>query len=168
MGGRDGVTESLIDRLVQEVMGIAARFALEAVAEALDSPLPSRAPDEPADCSSRAQSDGHSSNEIERLRQVLLTMVQNEPTVGEAAERLGMSRRSLQRKLQDHGTTFMGLIEDTKRDAAIFYLMQNKSAAKVALLLGFRNATSFHRAFKRWTGTTPLDYRRRMSENKLG
>jgi AraC-like DNA-binding protein len=168
MGDRDVAVESLIDHLAREVMGIAARFVLEAVAEALDGDVPSYPRHEPADCPSRAPGDGPSPTEIERLRRVLLTMVQHEPTVGEAALQLGMSRRSLQRKLQDHGTSFMSLVEDTKRDVAIGYLMQYKSAAEVALLLGFRNATSFHRAFKRWTGTTPLDYRRKMSDKKQG
>lgn len=160
MGDRDVAVESLVDRLAQEIMSIVARFALEAVAEALDGHLPPTI--------RAAPGDGDSSNEIERLRRVLLTMVHNEPTVGEAAEQLGMSRRSLQRKLQDHGTSFMGLVEDTKKDVAIGYLMQYKSAAEVAPLLGFRNATSFHRAFKRWTGTTPLDYRRKMNERNPG
>lgn len=77
-----------------------------------------------------------------------------------AAERLGMTPRSLQRRLSDQGTTFQRFLDELRCELARGYLGERRmSLAEVAFLLGFSEASAFHRAFKRWTGTTPREYR---------
>lgn len=84
-----------------------------------------------------------------------------EPTLSSVAAKLKMSSRSLQRRLQDEGTTFARLLADLRRDLASRYLSNaGTTIAEVAFLLGFTEISAFHRAFKRWTGTTPAEYKR--------
>ena len=78
----------------------------------------------------------------------------------EVARRLHMSERSLQRHLRDEGVRFEALVEGLRRDLAMSYLSDRKMAiAEVAYLLGYSEPSAFHRAFKRWTGTTPGELR---------
>lgn len=85
---------------------------------------------------------------------------EREPVVAVIAKKLHMSARSLQRRLQGEGTSFAEVLSDLRRDLALRYLQDQRiSIAEVAFLLGFLDATAFHRAFKRWTGTTPAKYR---------
>lgn len=76
------------------------------------------------------------------------------------AAALNLSRRSLQRKLQAEGTTFRSLLEETRRDLAVHYVTATRrSMAEVTYLLGFSEPSNFTRAFRRWTGTSPAEYR---------
>ena len=85
---------------------------------------------------------------------------EREPIVAVIARTLHMSARSLQRRLQSEGTNFAEVLSDLRRDRALRYLQDPRiSIAEVAFLLGFLDVTAFHRAFKRWTGTTPAKYR---------
>lgn len=78
------------------------------------------------------------------------------------AERLKTSERSLQRRLADEGVTFDAVLDDLRRELALRYLGDRKLAiAEVAYLLGYSEPSAFHRAFKRWTGATPSEVRRR-------
>jgi AraC-like DNA-binding protein len=84
------------------------------------------------------------------------------PGVGHVAQKLGMSQRTLGRKLEDEGTTFKALLDDLRRRMALRYVGgQDLGLSEIAFLLGFSQAPAFHRAFKRWTGQTPLEYRRK-------
>lgn len=83
-------------------------------------------------------------------------------TLAGAARRLGMSQRSLQRRLADEGRTFDELLDELRHDLAVRYLSDKKIAiAEVAFLLGYSEPSAFHRAFKRWTGSTPGQARER-------
>ncbi len=76
------------------------------------------------------------------------------------AESLNMSLRKLQRKLQDEDTNYKELLEDTRRSLAQTYIKQNnRSIGEITYLLGFSEPSNFTRAFKRWTGRTPANYR---------
>jgi AraC-like DNA-binding protein len=78
------------------------------------------------------------------------------------ARRLGMSVRTLSRKLSDEGTSFRLLIDTAREHAARRELAQTKrSLTEIAERLGFANPQSFHRAFKRWTGDTANGFRQR-------
>lgn len=78
------------------------------------------------------------------------------------AAKLKMSERSLQRRLADEETTFDALLDTIRRDLALRYLADPKIAiAEIAYLLGYSEPSPFHRAFKRWTGQTPAEARRR-------
>jgi AraC-like DNA-binding protein len=67
---------------------------------------------------------------------------------------------TLQRRLPQAGTSFEGLCDDARREAAQTYLADaTLSIAEVTYLLGYSEPTAFHRAFKRWHGTTPQAFR---------
>ena len=84
-----------------------------------------------------------------------------EPSASAMARALGLSQRSLQRKLADEGTTYKGLLNDTRKDLACAYLREGRtSITELTFLLGFTDTSSFARAFKRWTGMSPSDYAR--------
>ncbi|MEN7547018.1 AraC family transcriptional regulator ligand-binding domain-containing protein [Rapidithrix thailandica] len=82
------------------------------------------------------------------------------PTIEQAAAHLGLSVRSLQRKLQQDQINFKTLIESLRKELALRYLKNsNLSINEVAFLLSYADASVFIRSFKRWTGYTPLGYR---------
>ncbi len=77
------------------------------------------------------------------------------------ARRLGQSRRSLQRRLGEAGTTFARLVAEVRRQRAEAFLSgRDVSVAEVSWLLGFSEQSAFTRAFRRWTGRSPTEYRR--------
>jgi AraC-like DNA-binding protein len=75
--------------------------------------------------------------------------------------RLGVSERTLHRRLAAEGTSYRELIERARKAAALRYLEQPRSLEEVADLLGYASTQSFQRAFRRWTGTSPGSYQRR-------
>jgi AraC-like DNA-binding protein len=77
------------------------------------------------------------------------------------AKRLGMTSRSLQRRLKDEGTSFQAVRDTTRQELARRYLDAKLSIAEISFLLGFSEPSAFFRAFKRWTGLTPLEARAR-------
>jgi len=97
-------------------------------------------------------------------RYMLDELPDQEPTVAAAAVKLRTSARSLQRSLQSEGTRFSEVLSDLRRDLALRYLQDPRiSIGEVGFLLGFLDVTAFHRAFKRWTGSTPLEHRQAAS-----
>ncbi len=93
---------------------------------------------------------------------VLLTSMLPSGTASQEniAGELHMSLRSLQRKLSDEGVTYKELLDTTRRDLALSYMEEGKrSVSELTFLLGFSDSSSFARAFKRWTGKSPRDYR---------
>ena len=73
---------------------------------------------------------------------------------------LGMSKRTLTRKLADEGLNFSEVLEQLRRDLAVRYLHDRKlHVSKIAWLLGFNEVSAFTHAFKRWTGKTPREMR---------
>jgi AraC-like DNA-binding protein len=80
--------------------------------------------------------------------------------VGDVARSLGMSERTLTRKLSDEGLNFAEILQQLRRDLAVRYLDDRKlHVSKIAWLLGFREASAFTHACKRWTGKTPSQMR---------
>lgn len=77
------------------------------------------------------------------------------------AERLGMSARTLQRKLSDDGICYTDMLDGKRKEVAVQLLRHSDlPIAQVALKLGFAEVSSFNRAFNRWADTTPGRYRR--------
>lgn len=84
------------------------------------------------------------------------------PSLDDVAAVLGCSARTLRRRLGAVGTSFQHLLGDVRFELAKQLIADGKvSLAEIAFLLGFSEPSAFHRAFRRWTGTTPLDYARR-------
>ena len=82
------------------------------------------------------------------------------PTVSQIAGRLGMSARTLQRRLGEQGCSFQSLVDEARRQLAERLLQQSEySLAAVAFLTGFSEQSAFTRAFRRWAGQTPRSYR---------
>lgn len=103
----------------------------------------------------------------ERVRAVLLELLpSNSATIENAAARLGMSKRTLQRRLEDEGQNFRALVNVTRESLARHYLENTAlSGGEIAFLLGFEDPNSFYRAFQDWTGQTPDSARRTMRLN---
>jgi AraC-like DNA-binding protein len=82
------------------------------------------------------------------------------PTEKDIVERLSMSGRTLQRKLSDEGTTFRTLLLEARRALAEQYIAdKNMPLAEISYMLGFSEQSAFFRAFKKWTGDSPSQFR---------
>ena len=99
-----------------------------------------------------------------RARAVIIRhLPDGEPRRPKIAAILGMSERTLQRRLAAEGTSFQRLLDDTRRGLAQHYLGQREvSLVDIAYLLGFSDQSSFFRAARRWFGSSPRDYRIRL------
>jgi len=85
-----------------------------------------------------------------------------ESSADRIARMLGMSERTLHRKLAAENTSYRDVIEQTRKRAAFRYLALGQPLEKIAHSLGYASAQSFQRAFRRWTGTTPGAHQRRL------
>jgi AraC-like DNA-binding protein len=82
------------------------------------------------------------------------------PGLSDIASSLGMSARTLQRRLSDKGCSFQSLVDLARQDLAQQLLKETDySLAEIAFLTGFSEQSGFTRAFKRWAGQTPRSYR---------
>src|SRR5262249_5272485 len=75
------------------------------------------------------------------------------------ARRLGLSHRTLARRLADEGLSFSQVLDELKVDLATRYLAEGLSVSRIAWLLGYREVSAFTHAFKRWTGKSPRQLR---------
>lgn len=83
------------------------------------------------------------------------------PRMSDVARRLAMSERTLHRKLRARGASFRALVDATRRELAQGLLrLDGYTTSEVAFLSGFSEQSAFQRAFKRWTGRTPVEFRR--------
>ena len=95
-------------------------------------------------------------------RAVAESMRQGDPSLTTVGKRIAMGPRTLQRRLKDQGVEFKALVDDTRRLFALTYLRNPAhTLAEVAYMLGYSEVSAFNRAFRRWTGSTPSDHRRR-------
>jgi len=102
----------------------------------------------------------------DRVRELLSELLQGgDPELETIARQLGMSARSLQRRLKDEGASHTGLLDEMRRDLSKQYLQEPQIAiCEVAYLLGFSEPSAFNRAFRRWTGISPKEYRRALAK----
>lgn len=98
----------------------------------------------------------------DRVSQHIRTVLaQDAPSLTDTATRLGLSERSLRRKLNQEGTSFRKILEHTRRDLCERYISENKlSFTKISERLGYSEQSAFNRAFKAWHGQTPKAYAR--------
>jgi AraC-like DNA-binding protein len=119
---------------------------LEAVAEEKVAALPS--PDD----------------ELAQVRQVLREALHaGDASLESVARQLKLTPRALQRHLKAHDTGFTVELDAVRRDLALVLVTQSLTLQEVAFLLGFSEPAAFHRAFRRWTGEAPGQYRSRHS-----
>ena len=100
------------------------------------------------------------------LREWLATQLgPNVPTRAMAARALGVSERTLARRLQAQGQRYEQLLDDVRRDAALHAVVHTSRALNdIALSLGFAEVSTFYRAFQRWTGMPPARWRKQQNE----
>jgi AraC-like DNA-binding protein len=83
------------------------------------------------------------------------------PRFDEVASEFGIAPTTLRRRLEAEGSSYQALKDELRRDAAIHHLSESDaSVAEIAARLGFADAAAFHRAFRKWTGAAPGEYRR--------
>lgn len=97
---------------------------------------------------------------LDSIRQCIAASLEHgDITLNQIADTLALPSWTLQRKLAERGYTFSSLIEDVRQHLALHYLAsQTYNITQVALMLGYSEVSAFSRAFKRWTGYSPLRY----------
>ena len=104
------------------------------------------------------------------LKEEIFRVLQNQlihgkPTIHSMANSLGVSSRTLQRRISDEGTSYSELVQNARRELAASYLKEEGlNITDVALLLGYRESSSFTVAFRQWYDSTPIEYRRQLRE----
>jgi len=134
------------------------RAALDAPLVAADSGLARVLERHAADA---LQKLGRSTSLPERVRELVRQdLTSGKLTAESLARRLGMSSRTLHRRLVAQGSSYRGIIDDVRREIALRCLRDPQLAIReVGYLLGFTTGPAFHRAFRRWTGTTAASFR---------
>jgi len=100
------------------------------------------------------------SSEVERVFEVLVRCHGRWPTIDEICAKLGLSTRTLRRRLDERGTSYSTLVEEVRRKQAEELLCQTAlSVEQIADSLGYAETASFTHAFKRWTGRPPSHFR---------
>lgn len=104
----------------------------------------------------------HAESTSERVRKLLAQLETPSVDAVLVASRLGLGVRTLHRRLRGEGTTFRKVLDDHRLERCLLQLQAPDASAKqVAYALGFADPASFHRAFKRWTGSTVRAFRLR-------
>jgi AraC-like DNA-binding protein len=104
---------------------------------------------------------GKKASEItDNISQYLLTNAYlGIPSLEDVASNFNVSARSLQRRLQDEGTTFQQVADGVRKSLALRYMELGKHPIKeISIMLGYNELSAFSRAFKRWTGKAPTNY----------
>ena len=98
----------------------------------------------------------------DRVREIIASeLAGGNPKADYIAQKLHMSPRTLRRRLNEEGLNHRVLLERMRKELATLYLNEKGLAvSEAAFLLGFADASAFHKAFKRWTRRTPVEYRR--------
>jgi AraC-like DNA-binding protein len=97
---------------------------------------------------------------VARVRATIIEQLENGACSKDAVARsLGMSKATLQAKLSERDFSFQQILDETRLDLVMGYLEQQMSVTEIAFRLGFTDASNFTRAFRRWTGVSPTDFR---------
>jgi AraC-like DNA-binding protein len=100
---------------------------------------------------------------VGRARQAIATaLASGVPSSTRIAKNLGLSDRGFRRRLEERNTSFRALVADVRKTRADELLKSSRvTVGEVAFLLGFAGVDSFSRAFKRWSGASPSEFRAR-------
>lgn len=113
------------------------------------------------DAIQRLNSSTPQQNIVDQARaQVHQVILQGEPVLDDVAEKMGLSSWSLQRRLREEGLSFTTLVDNVRCEMAKHYLQQRQlPISEMALLLGYSEVSAFSRAFRRWFGISPRQWR---------
>jgi AraC-like DNA-binding protein len=144
------------------------RHALRLAPDRLDQPLPGRDPvtaaAAEAQCRRLLGTLTPAGSLATRLRRYMLDHPGRLPTQDESARQLGLSRRSLRRRLAEEGTGFRALLDEVRFGLVAGYLENTPlSLDEIAARTGFSDAANLSHAFRRWTGESPGGWRNRRS-----
>lgn len=96
-----------------------------------------------------------------QIRAYLEPRLAEDPDIDMVTKALNYSRRTLTRRLREEGSSFLQIKNRLRRSVALKLLVKEQLPVEaIAVQIGFANLSSFHRSFKKWTGTTPLAYLR--------
>ena len=102
-----------------------------------------------------------------KLRKIILSSNGVFPSLESAAEILGMSGRTLRRRLSDEGSSYQVLLNEVRTQLAKELLHTGeKNITEIAFLLGFGDTSAFTKAFKKWTKMSPSEYKKIMGQIK--
>lgn len=112
-------------------------------------------------CQTVLQQRGQQDDLLRQVEEVALRLLPNGPPKAEAVARaLGMSPRTLARRLQEQGNSYRDLLDDLRQNLARRYLRDRKlRLSDIAYMLGYADLSTFNHAFKRWTGKSPSEFR---------
>ena len=97
---------------------------------------------------------------------IILSRLDDEAlSIEKVAKEMSVSVRTLQKHLEQEGVVFSGLLQDIRERLAKKYLRENYSVEETTYLLGFSEPSVFRKAFKKWAGVTPREYRERASSS---
>ncbi|MBP8953867.1 MAG: AraC family transcriptional regulator [Armatimonadetes bacterium] len=118
-----------------------------------------------AQCEKLINADGGGEDEwVRNIRTQMLLFSDRPISLEECAARLGVSPRTLRRRLKERGASYKGIVDDVRAELARSYLESSRlSVEAIAERLGFSDPTCFTRAFRRWTGMSPREFRKRES-----
>ena len=115
-----------------------------------------------SDFCERVLTSGKGQTRLQReIRLILLGRIREQPVASEIARELGLSRRSLYRRLSEEQATFQGLLDDVRASVAIQFLSSTRlPVEEIAARVGIADPSNFRKAFRRWTGAAPSAYRK--------
>jgi AraC-like DNA-binding protein len=111
-------------------------------------------------CERELDALGHGRGVATQVRALLAAKPEGFLSLDEVAEHMGVSSRTLKRKLAEHGTDFSTILDEERRDRALLLLGSDIALETIALRVGYSDLANFARAFRRWTGATPAAFRR--------
>lgn len=104
-----------------------------------------------------------------RIGKSMVTDYGRIPGIGGMAAALGMSEREVRRKLRAEGTSYREICDDVRNQVAMKYLRDTALPVEaIAAAIGFDDAANFRRAFRRWTGESPVEYRASIAPRDVG
>lgn len=133
--------KALLDAPLQMADALASRHAVEA-------------------CERELATLGERSSVLASVRRQMLARRRGFPSLTELADVRGVSPRTLKRQLAAHGTSFQVLLDELRRDRALRLLEDELPIERIAEQLGYADPSNFNRAFRRWMGVGPSEWRK--------
>jgi AraC-like DNA-binding protein len=113
-----------------------------------------------AECEQELARLGETSTLLASVRRQMMSMPRGFPSSTELAKLRHVSPRTLKRSLAAHGTSYQQLLDELRRDRALALLDdESQTIGRIAELLGYADPSNFNRAFRRWMGVSPSDWR---------